>query len=157
MRLLPRSHSIDFMRILRFSPKWHQKFVYHNTNRQVRKETKTDMESATFKTCSIHAKHGKVRSTLQKQILLEIKNSRHLIWHMAQKTIHVFSDAFKQWPRSKIILIYMSMMMLLKQLWICVLLIIIKIKKYDIWISRMTFRDSWTLANLIRIQCPVRQ
>ena len=48
-------------------------------------------------------------------------------------------------------------MTLWKQLWICVLLIITKKKKYDICISRTIFRDYWILADLIRIQYPTHQ
>ena len=43
-------------------------------------------------TCSVHAKHGWVRSNLQKQILPDIKNA----WFDAQITIPVRSDGFKR-------------------------------------------------------------
>ena len=50
MRLLPRSHSFDFMKIMRYSQKRRQKLVCPDPNRRVRKETRTDMESATVET-----------------------------------------------------------------------------------------------------------
>ena len=71
-----------------------------------------------------------------------------LTCHMAQKAIPAHYDGFKQWLSSKIILVHISMMLCSKQLWIRVLFIITKIKKYDIWICRTTCRDLWMLLIL---------
>ncbi len=50
MTLLPQSSSIDFMEIMKFYQKWRQKSLWNTPNRQVWKETRTDIESATFET-----------------------------------------------------------------------------------------------------------
>ena len=124
MRLLPIYNSFDFMKISQFTQNYRQKVVWSNPNLRVRKETMVD-------TCGIHAKHGRVRSTL-KRILPEIINPKDLAFVWPRKAIPAHSDGFKQWLRGNIILIHMSIMMLLKQLWICVLIIITKIKTYNI-------------------------
>ena len=54
-------------------------------------------------------------------------------------TITAHSNTFRQWPRGIIIIIYISMMMLLKQLSIWVLLIKTKFKKYWKWIRVRSF------------------
>ena len=71
------------------------------------------------------------------------------IWPI--KMIHAGSDTFTEWLSSNKILVHMSIIVMLKQRWACGLLIITKIKKYEVWISRAMFRDSWNIANLIRI------
>ena len=54
MKLLQRSHSLDFIKILALSqkktPSYVQKVTYVIRNRRVLKESRTDMESATFET-----------------------------------------------------------------------------------------------------------
>ena len=91
-----------------------------------------------------------VRSTLQDS---GGNHKIRMIWRVIwpRKSITAHSRGFKQWLRGNMILKYTSKMMLLKQLWVCVWLIITKIKKYEIWISRAIFRDPWNIANLIRI------
>ena len=55
------------------------------------------------------------------------------------RNIHAPYDTFKQWPRGNIIVMYMSIMVLVKKLWICVVNIINKIKKTK---SESSLRDS---------------
>ena len=132
--------------------------------RRVLRTTRTDMESATFEmleaTAVIYLQHPceawKGAKHSPETDIPRNSKKMNLIWQVAHKTIPAQSDALKQLPRAKIILMYMSIMMR-KQLWIWVVPIMTKIKKYEICISRIIFRDYWTLADLIRIQCPVHQ
>ena len=91
---------------------------------------------------NIHAKHGRMWSNVWGYY--RKSNPNDVACHKAQKT-HQCSLWWIQMAKAHILI-----MMLLKQQCIWVLFIITATKKYDIWIDKPIFRDSWSVVGRIR-------
>ena len=72
----------------------------------------------------------------------------HVKW--PTKMIHAHFDGSKQWLSSNIIVIHIPIMMLISNYRPPSCVSWPKIKKYNIWLSRTKYRDSWNPANRIR-------